>query len=165
VIRIGVRLAALLICAGAAMTSARAETPLERGKYLATIMDCGGCHTTGSLVGHPDPAKYLAGSDIGWLIPNLGVFYPANITPDKATGIGAWGDEDIVKALRTGVRPDGRDLAPMMPWRAYAALSAGDMEALVAFLRSVPAVEHAVAGPTGLDAVKTPYITVAVPAK
>lgn len=159
------RLTALLVCAGAAMASARAQTQLERGKYLATIMDCGGCHTTGSLVGHPDPARYLAGSDIGWLIPNLGVFYPANITPDKETGIGAWSDGDIVRVLRTGVRPDGRDLAPMMPWRAYTALDAGDMEALVAFLRSVPAVKHAVVGPTGLDAVKTPYITVAVPAK
>ena len=164
-IKVGVRLSALLICAGAATASVRAETPLERGRYLTTIMDCGGCHTTGSLVGHPDPAKYLAGSDIGWLIPNLGVFYPANITPDKETGIGAWSDKDVVKALRTGVRPDGRDLAPMMPWRAYAALSAGDMEALVAFLRSIPAVKHAVAGPTALDTVKTPYITVVAPAK
>ena len=83
-------------------------------------MDCVGCHTGGALAGAPDPKLRLAGSDIGFGAPGLGVFYPPNLTPDQETGLGAWSEADIVKALRTGERPDGRELAPMMPWRSYA---------------------------------------------
>lgn len=144
---------------------AHAETALERGAYLATIMDCGGCHTTGNLIGQPDPAGYLAGSDIGWLIPGLGVFYPSNLTPDRETGIGSWSTADIVKLLRTGVTPEGRIVAPMMPWRSYAKATDADLEALAAYLKTVPAVNHRVLEPTSLEAVKTPYLTVAAPAK
>lgn len=107
----------------------------------------------------------MAGSDVGWFLPALGVFYPANITPDRDTGIGTWSQEDIVKVLRTGIRPDGRPLAPMMPWRSYAALNDADIEALAAFLKSVPAVRHAVPGPTRLEDVKTPYLTLSMPGK
>ena len=145
--------------------SGHAETKLERGKYLATLMDCGGCHTTGSFLGKPDPAKYLAGSDVGWAVPQAGVFYPSNITSDQETGIGRWSTQDIVKLLRSGVRPDGREVAPMMPWRSYAQGSTADLEALAMFIKTVPAVKNAVPGPTKLEDVKTPYITVALPAK
>ena len=64
-----------VLCTLALSSPGQAESGVARGKYLATIMDCGGCHTTGSFAGKPDPAKYLAGSDIGWLIPDAGVFY------------------------------------------------------------------------------------------
>src|SRR5205809_670096 len=78
----GCVLAAAMILAGTGV-GARAETQVERGRYLVAIMDCGGCHTNGALLGKPDPAQYLAGADIGWGIPGLGVVYPRNITPDK----------------------------------------------------------------------------------
>ncbi len=146
-------------------TTARAETKLERGKYLTTIMDCGGCHTTGSFLGKPDPAKYLAGSEVGWAIPTLGVFYPSNITADEETGIGKWTTKDIVKLLRTGLTPEGREVAPMMPWRSYAKASEADLEALAAFIKTVPGVKHAVPGPTKLSDVRTSYITIADPPK
>src|SRR3954468_10387872 len=94
-------------------------TPAARGAYLATIMDCGGCHTGGALAGQPDPKLHLADSSIGFGIPGLGVFYPPNLTPDRDTGLGAWSEADIVRAVRTGVRPDGRVLAPVMPWHNY----------------------------------------------
>ena len=109
--------------------AAASEPALARGEYLSKIMDCTGCHTQGMLAGNPDPNLYLAGSDIGFEIPGLGIFYPPNLTPDKETGLGSWSSDEIVAAVRTGVRPDGRELAPAMPWHAYSALN--DDEAAV----------------------------------
>ena len=142
--------------------SVRAESALDRGHYLVTLMDCGGCHTTGSLTGRPDPAKYLGGAEVGWLLPTLGVFYASNLTPDP-TGIGSWTKQDIVRLLRTGVTPEGRMVAPMMPWRAYSQASDADLEAIAEYLKSVPAVKNEVPGPTALADVKTLYITVIKP--
>jgi mono/diheme cytochrome c family protein len=136
----------------------------SRGEYLARIMDCSGCHTSGALAGRPDPALALAGSDIGFGIPGLGVFYPPNLTPDPETGLGGWSEADIARAVRTGVRPDGRELAPAMPWRAYAALSDEDAAALAAYLKGLKPVRHAVpptAGPS--EKPPAPYLTVAAP--
>ena len=147
----------------AGTVAVRAETTLERGRYLVTLMDCSGCHTTGSLMGRPDPAKYLGGAEIGWLIPNLGIVYPANLTTDPSTGIGNWTKQDIVKLLRTGVTPEGRVVAPIMPWRAYRQASDADLAAIADYLKSVPAVKNEVPGPTALADAKTPYFTVARP--
>ena len=144
---------------------ARGETQVDRGRYLATIMDCGGCHTTGMFVGKPDFSKYVAGYDVGWSVPGLGVFYPSNLTPDRETGIGDWSEDDIVRTLRTGTTPDGRQLAHIMPWRAYSEATDADLHALAAYLKTVPAVRHVVPGPTPIEAVKTPYVTVAEPAR
>ena len=154
-----VTLTLVLAVSVTAATSSKAETQLERGKYLATVIDCGGCHTTGSFIGKPDPAKYLAGSDQGWAIPT-GVYWPANITPDKETGIGEWSKADIVKLLRTGVDPTGREVAPIMPWRSYRALTDDDMDALATFLQSIPAVSHKVPGPTAAQDVTDPVYTI-----
>jgi mono/diheme cytochrome c family protein len=162
-----VRLVAALLMVVAAYlvaSSARGETPVERGKYLVGIMDCTACHTSGTLAGKPDPAKYLAGSDIGFEIPDLGIFYPPNLTPDHATGLGAWSEQDIVTALRTGTRPDGRELAPIMPWRSYAALTDGDVHAIAAYLKSLQPVQHAVPPLTGpSEKAPAPYLTVVMP--
>jgi mono/diheme cytochrome c family protein len=126
---------------------AHAETPAERGKYLAVLGGCNDCHTPGFFLGAPDAAKYLGGSDVGFEIPGLGVFPGRNITPDKDTGIGNWTDEQIATALTTGKRPDGRQLAPIMPYPSLVNLTKEDVAALVAFLRSIPAVKNQVAGP------------------
>jgi mono/diheme cytochrome c family protein len=148
---------------GGSAQAADAAT-LRRGEYLARIMDCGGCHTTGALIGRPDPAMLLAGSTIGFGIPELGVFYPPNLTPDPETGLGAWSEADIVAAVRTGRRPDGRELAPAMPWRAYAALSDEDAAALAAYLKSLPPVRHAAPPIAGMsEKPAAPYFTVAMP--
>jgi mono/diheme cytochrome c family protein len=155
---------ALLTAAGSGAADARADSMVARGKYLVGIMDCTGCHSTGALIGKPEPAKFLAGSDIGFQIPGLGIFYPPNLTPDVQTGLGSWSEQDIATALRTGVRPDGRELAPAMPWRSYASLSGADVEAVAAYLKSLPAVSHAVPPLTG-DSEKppAPYFTVVMP--
>jgi hypothetical protein len=70
-----------------------------------------------------------------------------NITPDKETGIGSWTPEQIVKAIQTGERPDGRILAPIMPWHAFAELTANDAMAIAAFLQSLNPVSNQLPGP------------------
>lgn len=143
--------------------AADAET-VRRGEYLARIMDCAGCHTAGALAGRPDPALHLAGSTIGFRLPGLGTFYPPNLTSDAETGLGRWSAAEIATALRTGVRPDGRELAPAMPWRSYAALSDADLESLVAYLKNLPPVRHAAPPATGeSERPPAPYLTVAFP--
>ncbi len=140
------------------------EDRVERGKYLAAIMDCAGCHTPGIFLGKPDFSRMLGGSEVGFQIPGLGIFYPPNLTPDAETGLGAWTEEDIIAAVRTGARPDGRLLAPAMPWRSYAALSDDDAKALAAYLKSLPAVSHQVPPLTGAsEKAPAPYLGVIMP--
>ena len=135
----------------------------DRGKYLAQIMDCGGCHTPGYLVGKPDMTRYLGGSEVGFEIPGLGIFYPPNLTNDE-TGLAEWTEEQIVTAVRTGVRPDGRQLAPIMPYHQYSVLTDEDASALVRFLKSTPAVSNKVPDPVGPgQKAPQPYMTVRMP--
>lgn len=153
---------AFLVLASA--PGARAGDLVARGEYLARIMDCTGCHTPGALAGQPDFDRFLAGSDIGFQIPGVGVFYPPNLTPDPMTGLGGWSEDDIIAAVRSGVAPGGRELAPVMPWPSYAALSDDDAKALVAFLKSLPAIAHKSPNPVGPnDAPTAPYMTVITP--
>jgi len=143
---------------------ALADSLLERGGYLARIMDCTGCHTAGALAGAPDPERYLAGSDIGFQVPGLGVFYPPNLTPDVETGLGAWSEADIMLAVREGKRPDGRQLIPIMPWPSYSALSDEDAKALVGYMKSLLPQKFKVPGPFGESETPThPYLAVVVP--
>lgn len=135
-----------------------------RGKYLATIMDCTGCHTAGALIGQPDPQRYLAGSEIGFGVPGLGVFFPPNLTSDSETGLGAWSADEIIAAVRKGERPDGRMLAPVMPWPSYAALSDADARTLAAYLKSLPPVRFKAPAPVGPRETPTkPYLTLVMP--
>jgi mono/diheme cytochrome c family protein len=156
------------VAAGALMalaaSHARADTSVERGKYLSQIMDCGGCHNSGAFTPKPNLETPLAGSDVGFEIPGLGVFYPPNLTPDKKTGLGEWTDEQIIAAFTQGVRPDGRQLAPSMPWMSYSHITKEDAMALVAYLRSLKPVEHQVPGPFGAqEKASAPYLTITMP--
>ena len=155
---------ALLALAALAVPAAADDTVTARGAYLARIMDCGGCHTTGVFLGKPDPQRYLGGSEVGFQIPGLGIFYPPNLTPHPEDGIGAWSEADIVAAVRTGVRPDGRILAPVMPYHHYGSLTDADAFALAAYLKSLPPVAQpapANVGPT--ERPIAPYLTVVIP--
>ncbi len=135
-----------------------ADAQVEHGKYLVQIMGCSDCHTPGHFLGHPDMAKYLAGSDVGFGIPNAGVFVGPNLTPDNATGLGKWTQRQIITAITTGARPDGRMLAPVMPWRGFANLAPADAAAIAAYLKSLPPVSNQVPGPFG--AAETPTVFV-----
>src|SRR6516162_2175822 len=89
---------------------AQAKRAIDRGKYLVTLGGCFDCHTPGYFFGKPDMTHYLAGSDVGFEIPGLGVFVGPNLTPDPETGLGKWTEAQIVATLQTGKRPDGREL-------------------------------------------------------
>ena len=140
---------ALAVVLGASTIGAQAQSSVERGKYLVTVAGCSDCHTPGTFLGHPDMDRYLGGSDVGFAIPGLGVFAGSNLTPDKETGIGNWSIQEIVTAITTGKRPDGRGLAPIMPSEAFSHLTSADAEAIAAYLKSIKPVAHKVAGPFG----------------
>lgn len=124
---------------------ASAETPEERGRYLVTtVMACGNCHTPVGPAG-PDMARALSGG-LTFDEPPFTVTAP-NLTSDPKTGLGEWTDAEIKAALVEGVRRDGTPLAPVMPSSFYHVLSPTDLDAIVAYLRTLPPVENTVPGP------------------
>ncbi len=172
--RAGVKLAAGSIASLMLLTSVTASAQsgkatakaklIARGQYLVTIMDCGGCHTGGALAGKPDPNRRLAGSEIGFEIPGIGVVYPKNLSPDPDTGLGKWTDPEIVRAIRGGQGRDGQPLAPIMPWPSYSILSDADVQAIVAYLRSVPPVRfEAPRNAKPGEKATAPYLSVVAP--
>ena len=108
--------------------------------------------------------RYLGGSDVGFAIPGAGIFVGQNLTPDKETGIGSWSSDQIVAAIRTGKTPDGKDLSPVMPWPALSHLTDEDAQAIAAFLKSIPPVDHKNAGPIGPNEKATVFVSVTLPA-
>jgi mono/diheme cytochrome c family protein len=136
---------------------------ISRGAYLTTISGCGDCHTPGYFFGKPDESKPLSGSEVGFEIPDLGVFHGPNLTPDKETGLGRWSENEIVAAIRTGLRPDGRELAPIMPWRNFALMSDEDARSIAAFLKSLKPVSNKVPGPFGAQERSTSFVMRIVP--
>ena len=162
-----VRWLVAITMAGMALVPApsRAESAqVARGRYLVQLGGCTDCHTPGHRLGHPDPSRFLAGADVGFDVPHLGVFVPPNLTPDKDTGIGSWSSDQIVTAIRTGKTPEGRDLFPVMPWPALSHLTDDDAQAIAAFLKSIPAVDNKNAGPIGPNEKATVFVSVTLPA-
>ncbi len=142
---------------------AAADEMVERGEYLARIMDCTGCHTPGTLFGEPDMSRYLGGADAGFELPGLGIFYPPNLT-NHPTGLADWSEDEIITAVRRGIRPDGRELAPIMPWHSYAALTNEDAKALARYLKSTEGVQNEVPGPVAPgEEPPLPYLTMEMP--
>ena len=123
-------------------TPSWAETPLERGAYLMkSIVACGNCHTS-QAPGGQLPNPILAGGRRMEEPPFTA--YASNLTPDPETGLGRWTDVQIATAIREGRRPDGSLIGPPMPIGLYRGLADSDVAAIVAYLRSVPAVKNAV---------------------
>jgi len=108
---------------------------LARGEYLTKAADCIACHTV------PETGKPFAGG-VAFKLP-FGTIYSTNITPDTATGIGRWSDDDFVRAVREGVRNDGQHLYPAFPYTSYTQLSRSDVLAIKAYLFSLPKVAQA----------------------
>lgn len=108
---------------------------LARGEYLAKAADCTACHTV------PGSGKAFAGG-VPFKLP-FGTIYSSNITADEATGIGRWSDDDFVRAVREGVRKDGKHLYPAFPYTSYTQLSRSDVLAIKAYLFSLPKVPQA----------------------
>jgi mono/diheme cytochrome c family protein len=107
--------------------------PVSRGRYLTDAADCQTCHTR-------EGGVPFAGGRV--FKTQFGTLYSSNITPDRETGIGAWSAGDFLRAVHKGVRPDGTHLYPAFPYAAYTYLTDDDVQAIWAYLRSVPAVRN-----------------------
>ena len=97
------------------------------------------CHTPMGEGPRDSPSELGTG---GFDFPGpWGVSTSRNITQSKTKGIGAWTDAEIKRAITTGVDKDGSQLKPPMGYHYYATMTADDLDAVVAYLRTVPAKE------------------------
>lgn len=120
--------------------TAAADTSAQRGEYLVRNAGvCGGCHAASER----DPDGALSGGREfhDW---RIGTARASNLTPDDATGLGTWSEAEIVRALRNGVRKDGRLLAPVMPYEWLHEMSDADAFAVARYLKSLPPVRNEV---------------------
>jgi mono/diheme cytochrome c family protein len=146
-----IQIGAVLALTIPGVAAVAADSRVARGEYLVRFGGCNDCHTPGYFLGKPDLSRFLGGSDVGFDLPGLGTFVGPNLTPDKETGLGTWSRDEIITAIQTGVRPDGRILAPIMPWRAFAGLTKSDAGAIADYLKGLPPVSHKTQGPFGPD--------------
>jgi len=145
----------------AALGSAAAQTLVERGDYLVNaVMACDGCHTPRGKSGFIMEKRFAGGSQV-WDTPAYTV-RGTNITPDRETGIGAWSDEEIRRSLTDGVHRHGRPLSPQMPFAFYKILTPRDLDALVAYMRTITPVRNVVQPPVYKAAMHTELVPGAV---
>jgi mono/diheme cytochrome c family protein len=118
---------------------------IDRGRYLVEALTaCDNCHTPRGSDGYDLSRRFAGGaqtfSDKSYVVRG------ANISPDSETGVGAWTDDELRAAIVDGVGRDGR-LAPVMPSDSYRALTARDLDAIIAFLRSAAPVRAPLQAP------------------
>jgi mono/diheme cytochrome c family protein len=106
---------------------------LRRGQYLVAAGDCMSCHLR-------DGGEFLAGGR-GLQTP-FGVIYSSNITSDKETGIGGWSGDQFYRAMHEGIDDEGRNLYPAFPYPWFRLVSREDSDAILAYLKSTPAVTY-----------------------
>ncbi len=124
------------------LAQAQEAALVERGRYLVEVTAaCGNCHTPKGPQGNI-PGRELAGGFVIDAPPFRAV--ASNITPDPETGIGRWTDAQLARAIREGIRPDGSLIGPPMPFQFYRDLADRDVQAMVAYLRTVPAIRNQV---------------------
>lgn len=119
------------------------ESKIERGKYLAYhVMMCADCHSErdySKFSAPPTPGTEFVGGDIfDQSMGFPGTFVSANITP---YGIGDWTDGELFRLITTGVKRDGEPIFPVMPYHNFGQLDREDIEAVIAFLRTLEPVE------------------------
>jgi mono/diheme cytochrome c family protein len=120
-------------------TEAELNTPQNRGHYLANIAHCMECHTPMGPRGREFATKLGTG---GFKFPGpWGESISRNIAQSKEKGLGGWTDAEIKRAITTGMSRDGSKLKPPMGFHCYATMTDGDLNDLVAYLRTVPANE------------------------
>jgi mono/diheme cytochrome c family protein len=106
---------------------------VKRGQYLFAVAGGCACHTV------PRETPHAGGR--AFPIP-LGTVYGTNITKDKETGIGRWSDAEIRDSMVRGVRPNGERLLPVMPYEAYSGMAEEDLNAIIAYLRTLQPVHN-----------------------
>jgi mono/diheme cytochrome c family protein len=98
---------------------------VARGKYLAEAADCAACHSA------PGGAPFAGGLPMQ---TGFGTIYATNVTPDPDHGLGRWSAEDFWRALHDGVRRDGQQLYPAMPYTSYRGMTRADADAIYAYI-------------------------------
>lgn len=153
--------------------SSSAAARVERGKYLVSTSACHDCHTplkmgangpepdfSRALSGHPEGTKLpappkgteawpvaAAATMTAWSGP-WGMSFTANLTPDAETGLGAWTEDEFVRAIRSGRhRGRGRPILPPMPVPVYSNFTDEDLKSIFAYLRTIPAIKNRVPEP------------------
>ena len=106
---------------------------IERGRQLAAVGNCEGCHTTAGSV------PYAGGRAIH---SPFGDIYTTNLTPDRETGIGTWSLAAFQRAMREGISRDGRRLYPAFPYTAFRHMTDDDLTALYAWLMRLEPVRQ-----------------------
>lgn len=120
-------LTVIALCSAVASTALAGPSPelIAYGKSLVEAGNCAGCHTA-------DPAKPFAGGKR--IDTPFGALYAPNLTPDRDTGIGAWTGADFVRAVRTGIAPDGSNYYPAFPYPYFTRMTKDDVLAIRAYL-------------------------------
>ncbi len=151
------------------------ESQVQWGEHLVTVSACHDCHTPkkmtamgpdidssllfgGYIAGSPVPEvnrkemqdKGLAvtGDLTSWVGP-WGISYTANLTSDS-TGIGAWKEEQFLRAIREGKSKglaSNRDLLPPMPWQMYRHMTDSELKAIFAYLKTTKPIKNVVPPP------------------
>jgi hypothetical protein len=161
-----------------AQSSGASNAQLKRGEYLVSYGGCHDCHSPKLMTPNgpaPDKTRLLSGYPADAQLPALpagvvgpapnqwaaitnseftawagpwGTSFAANITPDKATGIGGWTADQFIKTMRTGKHLGvGRPLLPPMPWFDIAVLNDADLKAIFAYLKSMEPIQNPVPAP------------------
>lgn len=118
--------------------------PAKRGEYLVHLLSCSLCHSPADAERRTMPGMYLAGG-LRFQLSPFGMYPAGNLTSDKETGLGNWTDEEIKRVLTKGTLRDGTRLLPFpMDWPAFSTLPASDLDAIVAYLRTVPPIRNKV---------------------
>jgi len=129
--------AVMFLCTAVVSGHARADDTDEAialGKALTIAGDCGSCHTA-------DPAKPFAGGKR--IDTPFGAIYSPNLTPDRATGIGAWTDVQFYRALRYGEAPDGSHYYPAFPYPYFTKMTRDNILAIRAYLATLTPYQNA----------------------
>jgi mono/diheme cytochrome c family protein len=108
---------------------------VARGEYLARAADCAACHTA------PGGKPFAGG--LAFKLPMIGTIYSTNLTSDKETGIGAWSDEEFVRALHEGIGRDGEHLYPAFPYASYTLMTRDDALAIKSYLFRLKPIKYA----------------------
>lgn len=116
-----------------ALLSPAQAADAARGKYLAILGDCAGCHT------RPHGPDFAGGLPFQ---AQFGTVYSTNITPDRQTGIGGWSEEDFYRALHQGIGPGGRHLYPAFPYVYFARITRQDTADIFAYLKTLKPVHQ-----------------------
>ena len=126
-------LAVLAACVSLSTATRADEAAVARGRYLAILGDCSGCHTL------PNGPPFAGG--LSFNTP-FGTLYSTNITQDRDTGIGNWSETDFSRALHDGVAPGDTHLYPALPYVYFSRITPQDTSDLFAYIKTLTPVHR-----------------------